>query len=359
MSAPDSLVGPRAPEGSTEIMHGGVAEWNGTTVTSCDFSGQYAIDRSFDASGDSDLNDLLAETYPGLRWSESDVWGYCDGTEPIVVIPMTRQIYVGNRTVVTAGGVVTVKGNYGQTQLSYTASVQPGVLPGPVYPASLVSTQLDQASWADGRRAHDKFGFGYEPVSSSVQAGNVSNYLLRDSANGRLEWVTPLTLNNSTSQEIVAYAVSYADEVSQGELNQLSIYVLGDNDPRVINIDSMEANARVWLSQQDPGLLTSGGVLSEFTPLGGNMWRAYLEVRGQVEDLMDFDATGVVTPTLTNVAPQSGNGAFGTNPTPGSGSTGSVCGRSPSSLSVQQLAGCLQQFSNTLAQREEASASTK
>jgi hypothetical protein len=151
MSAPDSLVGPRAPEGSTEIMHGGVAEWNGTTVTSCDFSGQYAIDRSFDASGDSDLNDLLAETYPGLRWSESDVWGYCDGTEPIVVIPMTRQIYVGNRTVVTAGGVVTVKGNYGQTQLSYTASVQPGVLPGPVYPASLVSTQLDQASWAGGR----------------------------------------------------------------------------------------------------------------------------------------------------------------------------------------------------------------
>ena len=323
---------------------GGVAEWDGTHVTSCDFTGQYAIGRSFGGSGLSDLNDKLAETYPGLRFKMSDVWGYCDGNQPIAVVPMTRQTYYANRTVDVAGGIVLIQGNNGKPKLTYVASPKPGAYPGPVYASSLVDIQLDQSSWAAGRRAQNSFHFGYEPVNSDVQAGNVSDYLLRNKTTGRLEWVTPLTLRNSSSQQIVAYAISDADQAVNGQLNRLSIYVLGSTDARVINIDNMEASARLWLNQEAPSLLStgSGGTLSEFTPMGGNMWRAYVEVKGQLVYLLDFDATNSVSPKLTNVAPSS-------TPT----KTALDCDH-PDQLTTAQIATCIEQLSHYLAQHAGA-----
>jgi hypothetical protein len=325
---------------------GGIAEWDGNKVTStCKFAGPYAADRSFGGSGDADLNDKLAQTYPALHYNMSDVWGYCDGTQPIVVIPMIRQVYFGSRTVNAAAGIVKVQGNYNQTVLTYQASAQPGEYPGPVFPASIVDSQVSQVNWAAGRRWHDSGNFGFEPVSSAVQAGNVSDYLLRDSATGRLMWVTPLTLNGSTSDLIVAYAVSYADQVSDGQLNPLSIYILGPNDPRQVVIDNMESQARTWLSQQVSGFFSSGGILSEFTPLGGNMWRAYGEVNGRVQYLMDFDATNVSTAKLTLV---------GQNPTTG---TKLNCD-DPSQLTEAQIATCIERLSQYLAQHAGVGAST-
>jgi hypothetical protein len=317
---------------------GGVAEWDGSHVTACDFSGPYAIGRSFGGSGLSDLDDKLAETYPGLRFNVSDVWGYCDGNQPIVVVPMTRQTYYANRTVDVAGGIVLIQGNGGQPKLTYVAKPRPGTYPGPVYASSLVDTQLDQSTWAAGRRAQNSFHFGYEPVDSDVQAGNVADYLLRDKATGRLEWVTPLTLRNSSSQQIVAYAVSDADQAVDGQLNPLHIYVLGKSDARVINIDNMESSARYWLTQQLPSLLSAGGggTLSEFTPMGGNMWRAYVEVKGQLIYLLDFDATQSVSPQLTNVAPDSSSKAPTLN-----------CNH-PEQLTTTQVAACIEQLSHYL-----------
>jgi hypothetical protein len=327
---------------------GGVAIWNGSKATACNFAGKYAIDRSFGASGDADLNDLLNETYPGLFWNISDVWGYCDGSQPIVVIPMIRQIYFGDRTLQTAAGIVKVQGNNGQAVLTYQPNVPAGQYPGPVFPRSLVDSQVNQVSWMAGRRPHDSYNFGYEPANSSVQAGNVSDYLLRDSATGRLEWVTPLTLNGSSSQLFVAYAVSYADTVANGQLNQLSLYVLGNGDPRQVNIDNMEAQARAWFAQQVPGFISSGGKLLEFTPLGGNLWRAYGEINGRVDYLLDFDATGIVSPALTDVS--------GISKGSPSGGAKLNCDN-PSQLTEAQIATCIEQLSQYLAQHAGGSTS--
>jgi hypothetical protein len=335
---------------------GGVSEWTGSQVTTCTFSGQYAIDRSFGGTNMADLPDYLAQQYPGLRWTLSDVWGYCDGSEPVVVIPVTKMVKWMSRTVVTAAGVIIVRGSDGKTSLSYRPDVQPGGLPGPVYPQSLVDAQLAESSWAAGRGSLNNGGFGYEPTSSAVQGGDVSDYLLRDSATGRLEWVTPLTLRNSSSQLFVAYAVSSADSVTAGQLNQLSIYVLSPSDSRQINVDNMEAEARNWLAQQEPGFISSGGQLLEFTPAGGNMWRAYGELNGRVVYLLDIDATGRFAPTLTSVSPT--GTPSGSNTGPGSGAaTTAVCGRPLSSLTTQQITFCLRQFADQLSQREGQPAS--
>ncbi len=211
-----------------------------------------------------------------------------------------------------------------------------------------MQTQLAQASWAAGRGSMNNGGFGFEPTSSAAQAGNVADYLLRSKANGRLEWVTPLTLRNSSSQLFVAYAVSPADSVSDGKLNPLSIYILSPGDPRQINVDNMEAEARNWLAQQQPGFISSGGQLSEFTPVGGNMWRAYGELNGRVVYLLDIDATGSVSPVLTTVPGIGGPGDAAGAP----GASTAVCGKPLSSLSTSQLALCLREFADQLATRE-------
>jgi hypothetical protein len=330
---------------------GGVSEWDGAKVTTCQFSGKYAIDRSLGGQNMADMSDYLAQEFPGLRWALTDVWGYCDGTEPIVVIPVTREVKWMSRTVSTAAGIIIVTGDNGKTHLEWQPDVKPGELPGRAYPTSLVDLQLTESRWAAGRGSMNDGGFGYEPASSAAQQGHVADYLLRDTATGRLELVTPLTLRNSSSQLFVAYAVTPADTVTSGQLNQMAIYVLAPADPRQINVDNMEAEARNWLAQQQPGFISSGGDLLEFTPVAGNMWRAYAELNGRVVYLLDVDATGKVAPTLTSVSPPgaAGPGGPGAAGQPGN----AACGKPVASLTRAQLAQCLRQFADELAQRED------
>jgi hypothetical protein len=264
-----------------------------------------------------------------------------------VVIPVTKLVRFMDRSVSTAAGVMLVHGDNGKTSLTWQPTVKPGELPGAAYPETLVDTQLNEVSWAAGRGSMNNGGFGYQPTSSSTQAGNASDYLLQSTTTGRLERVTPLTLRNSSSQLFVAYAVSSADSVTAGQLNPLSIYVMSPSDPREINVDNMEGEARNWLAQQEPGFISSGGQLLEFTPVGGNTWRAYGELNGRVVYLLDIDATGSVAPTLTSVS-TIGGPAGGTS---GAAAT-AVCGQPLSTLSTAQLAFCLRVFADQMATRE-------
>jgi hypothetical protein len=112
----------------------------------------------------------------------------------------------------------------------------------------------------------------------------------------------------------------------------------------------MEAEARNWLAQQQPGFISSGGSLLEFTPVAGNMWRAYGELNGRVVYLLDIDATGKVDPTLTPVDGAAATGGTG-GPASAPPST-AVCGKPLASLSKSQLAFCLREFADQLSQRE-------
>lgn len=334
----------------TQQALGGVAEWEGEgEANQCLFEGEFALGEAFGGSKRNSLNNLLAERFPSLRFTISDVWGYCDGDEPIVVIPMTRQAYVANRTVDTAGGLVTVRGDNGQTQLTYVATAQPGDFPGPVYPASLVVEQRHQAEWAAGRKNRESYGFGYEPATSEVQEGNVSEYLLRNATTGRLEWVTPLTLRNSSSELFVAYAVSPADEVSSGNLNQLDVYVLGDDDPRRINIDNLEADALNYFVENVGTFRSNGGKLVEFTPVDGDIWRAFGELNGRVVYRLDISASNAISPQLVSLSPQ------GEEPEGDDTPDNASCGEPVSGLTPAQLVSCIQQMADELESREQTS----
>ncbi len=334
----------------------GVAEWEGSgQPTQCQFEGQFELDRAFGGERMNSLPNLLAEKYPALRWNISDVWGYCDGDEPIVVIPMTRQMYFKDRTVDTAGGIVTVRGDNGDTKLEHFSSVKPRQFPGPVYPMSLVVKQRDEMRWAAGRKNAEpsRGSFGYDPATSEAQAGNVSEYLLRNADTGRLEWVTPLTLRGSSSELFVAYAVTPADTVADNQFNELSVYVLDEDDPRRINIDNLEADARNFLATNAGTFISNGGKLIEFTPVDGDLWRAFGELNGRVVYRLDISAGNNIRPKLVNIGPSSESDEEDPDEP-----SNAACGNELTELSPKQLGECLRVFTDELVKRQEVATGT-
>lgn len=336
--------------GGINVPIGGVAQWTGEgQPTLCLFDGQYKLDRAFGGGRSNSLDNLLADRYPGLNWNIQDVWGFCSDGQPIVVVPMIRKIYFKDRTVETAGGIVLVQGDHGHTKLTYQPEVKAGQYPGPVYPMTLVATQRDQVSWAAGRENRKRNGFGYEPASSEAQAGNVSEFLLRDKVTGRLQWVTPLTLRHSSSELFVAYVVSFADEVSDRQLNQLSVYVLDPNDPRRVNIDTLEADARNFFAQNAGTFISNGGKLLEFTPVDGDIWRGFGELNGQVVYRLDISASSKIEPRLVSLEP----GA--STPDKPSEASNTTCGKPLAHLTPSELTNCIRQLADELAKRQNPS----
>lgn len=195
-------------DGSGEQPAEGDAVWDGRTDTvgMCAFRGPHAMGRAFGGSGANSLRNLLAERFPGLVYSDQDIWGYCDGpdlrtAEPVVVVSVTRQIAWADRTVEEPAGVLLVRGSAdGRPELTHRRSVAPGELPGAPYAASVVRAQIAQVQWLGGRGAKDDRAFGYEHTSAAADADNPGEFLLRSRTDGRLYYLTPLVPRDSSSE---------------------------------------------------------------------------------------------------------------------------------------------------------------
>jgi hypothetical protein len=344
--------------------------WNGKDdVTSCVFSGKYAVKGAFGGNYSNNLKSTLAKAYPSMFYDMNDVWGYCNGDEPVVVIPVTQQLGYGNRTVMKDAGVLILRGDNGRLNVSHVANptygtdLSKGQLPGPSYPLSLVQNARNSFGWAAGRRNNNRFNFGYQPTDDTAQYGNASEYLLKNTQTGELDWVTPLT-TKSSSQEFIAWSVTPAGAAHSGILNPTKIYVLSDNDPRRVNILTLKGAARNALSQLNPGFFSAGGEIVEFLPvrLGsdttGNtgMWQAYGELNSQVVYRLDIPTTAGVAPTVYSL--QNGSQATGTpaTTTPSTGantvpSARSDCAKTPSVMSAAQLQACVNADLAELVQR--------
>jgi hypothetical protein len=331
----------------------GVAQFDGTTNSTqvCRFTGDHRLNRAFNGTGLNDLHHLLAERYPKLVFNDVDVWGYCVGDRPVIAVVVQRQIPYKNRTVRTAAGVLLLKGTPdGDPDITYRPKVQPGELPGPVYPISLTRVQRDATSWAAGRvnRTHS---FGFRISDFSTQKANPGEYLLRG-ADHRLYYVTPLAPQGTKSQSFVAYGIAPADQVESGRLNRYDVYVLATGDPLIANLNALYAKAVPFVQQ-------TGAELEQFIPLGADRWRVYGVRSGQTVFYIDLSATDQIQPKA--VAPSGQEvpapGATGTPTTPSAPATPGApgkaadCGKSPSKLDDKQLARCLADFADELRRR--------
>ncbi|MFD8598004.1 hypothetical protein ACFV1L_23650 [Kitasatospora sp. NPDC059646] len=347
-------------DGSGEQPMEGVAVWDGrsNSVVSCAFRGDHAFGRAFGGTGAVSLRNLLAERFPDLVYSEQDIWGYCDGpdprtAEPVVVISVARQTAFKQRTVVAPAGVLVLRGSKdGRPDMTYRPQVAPGELPGAVYPASVVRSQIREVQWLGGRGAKDDRGFGFSHTSAATNATNPGEFLLRSKADGHLYYVTPLVPRESSSQLVVAFAVLQADRVGDG-LNDLHVYVRADDAPPV-NLDVLASRMVSYMAQQTSITISAGpgGALQELIPFGRDMWRGFVDFNGQTQDYIDLSGDATVTPNLVSltgpITPPGGQPQPAQPQPQPSGQPAAGCGGDPNQLTTSQLASCVAELSKAL-----------
>lgn len=343
----------------------GVVEWNGQgDPTECFFNrNDYNINRAFNGTYSNSLVNLISERYRQYFWDNNDMWGYCDGDKPVIVIPMKREISYNVRTVETAAGVLIMRGSQsGDPSFDFHENIKEGELPGPVYPASLVTKQRNMLEWAAGRGLKNA-NYGYEATDADAQTGNSSEYLLRDKDTKRLYWVSPMTPRGD-SQLFVAYARTPADTMSNGNLNTFSTYVLDDNDPRQVNLDTLDNTVKQVVGSQDPAFVSSGGRIVEYLPLDNTTWQVYAERGGQPVYVITIPRDEAISkPTIGRildngtVLPSQAVTVGGSNTgqpnqtTPPQGGSQVGCDKPVDTMSEPELASCMGKFADEYRRR--------
>lgn len=346
----------------------GIATWNGTgdRVGACRFTGDYAIHKTFGGMWPgNNLWNAVAGTYPSFFYNESDMWGYCDGDEPIVVIPGVQLSHYDMQATDASAGVVTIRGSRsGEPVIELFADVQPGDFPGPVYAERLVDNQRNALDWSAGYWQSVNEGFGFDATDVASQAGNNTNYLMQSEADGRLYWVTPLRPQSTDSQTLIAYSVIPADEVSASKLNEQVVYVLNEDDSRVVNLDDLLARVKSTVCEVDTNFCggNANGRVVEFLPVTDTQWQVFAEVQGRVKYRIDVDVDARIQPKIVDIdlnqtvdpdAPKEPNEDPSKEPNvPPSTATDVNC-NDPSSLTDAQLATCLSTLTDELKSRSE------
>jgi hypothetical protein len=341
----------------------GIISWDGRTqnATSCRFTGKYALNRAFAGQWGRSLKDELAGKYPNLMFELNDAWGYCGDVkngdtkvdkaiEPIIVIPMYRQISFNQRTTLVPAGVVKIQGSSsGNAVYTRYANVKAGDFPGPVYPVSIVARQRQALEWAASRGVKNNNKFGFEPIDADIGSGNTSEYFLTDTKSGRRYWVTPMAPKGSNTQEADAYSITAADEVADGALNQQLVYVLADGSPSIARLNDLATTAATQLTRSYPGFLQSGGAVAEMTPVDNDTWQVIVDFKGRQKFSMMMDLTDQSKVVITDLdatipvvggSPNTGSSSSGSGPstTPSAGSE--ACNKPVSQMSRQELQDC-------------------
>jgi hypothetical protein len=337
----------------------GISSWNGSgeRVETCRFTGDYALNRAFSAMWGKDLWNSVASSYPTFYYNESDMWGYCDGDEPIIVIPGVHLGFTDMQSVDETAGVLTIQGSrIGTPIVKFYADVEPGEFPGPVYPQRMVNHQREALDWGAGYWQSVNEHFGFDSTSVESQAGNNTNYLMKNEGDGRLYWVTPLKPQSTDSQTLIAYSMIPADEVSSRMLNPQIVYVLNEDDPRVVNLDDLMARVTDAVRDANPGFFTgeNPGKIVEFLPVSDTEWQVFAEVQGRVKYRIDVEIGARITTRVVDI--DTGETATGL-PNSEEGNTGTPTEATgcddPSSLTDEQLADCLQALVEELNNRSE------
>ncbi len=168
----------------------------------CDFDTKKASARIGGRFGHS-LARQIAQHHHLVTFDNGDVYSYCDGTTPIVVVPLKRQVGWFGVTERPAG-IALYNGRTGKLTLTDEVSK----IPGPTYPISLAKQQR-QALTATGsftdwlaRRV------GWVGSDDGTNAGNDAEFTLNQSGGGGPLYVTPLTPHGTTSSIVAVSTVA-------------------------------------------------------------------------------------------------------------------------------------------------------
>lgn len=223
----------------------------------------------------------VARVGADLRYSDDDVWAYCDADERAhLVVPVTRYTGFPESHPVPAGVVV-----FDGDSPRLIGSVAPGELPGPVYPMSLAAMQRASTVAADGWWAKFRNRAGYETTSGTYDgsdgsstaegsetdapdAANPSELLLaRDDGDG-WDYVTALTPRGA-SASVVAVATVSADQVVAGRMNPVDLYELDE-----ARLGNRALAQEIESAFPEVNWRANGLTVQEVLPTSGESWTA-------------------------------------------------------------------------------------
>lgn len=221
------------------------------------------------------LGRLISEQRRWVRFTADDAYAYCDGTTPMVAVPLTRQVGL---LVVTErpAGVAVYDGATGTVQIVE----QPADLPGPTYPLSLAARQREATHGMSGFADWWFDRSGWNAADDGANADNDSEFdLARTDGSGPL-YVTPLTPRGAASSVV---AVSTVPARHPGpQLAPLTVYRL---DPTWASPQAIVARIRADYSDACCYNLDQ---VFEVIPTGGDHWVATIGS----EQVLRFRVTG-------------------------------------------------------------------
>ncbi|BEL07352.1 hypothetical protein Q0Z83_055430 [Actinoplanes sichuanensis] len=138
-----------------------------------------------------------------VRFDERDVYVYCDGDTPMVVVPLKRQVGVLTVTERPAGTAL-YNGRTGQLTITNdTASI-----PGPTYPISLAARQREGTAAVGGFADWWFERGGWDASDDGTNEGNNSEFTLRFADGTGSAYVTPLTPQGEASSVVAVSTVA-------------------------------------------------------------------------------------------------------------------------------------------------------
>ena len=176
------------------------------------------------------LTKLLVRQRGNIQVDGQDIWAYCDGQTPKVVIPFTKTTHPSILTTVKVpAGIAIYDGRSGK--ISYLNSGTS--LPGPTYPISLAARQREALSVLDNNLSTPKAQglwpyllgrYGWQDTSNDQNDPNSSNpHELTFSLNSETYYITPLSVRG-LSTAIVARADINATTFKAGSLAPITIF---------------------------------------------------------------------------------------------------------------------------------------
>ncbi|MFI7648608.1 hypothetical protein ACIBTZ_21335 [Micromonospora sp. NPDC049460] len=198
------------------------------------------------------------------RFSADDAYVYCQGDNPIVVVPLKKQTGI---LVVTErpAGVARYDGRTGEVTITDDTTT----VPGPSYPISLAARQREGTTAVGGFADWWFERSGWDASEDGANEGNESEFTLRyRDGSGRSAYVTPLTPQGEASS-VVAVSTVPTRHAGSG-LAPLTVYRLNPtwSSPQAI-VALIKAEYRDVCCWNDDQVF-------EVVPTGGSTWTATL-----------------------------------------------------------------------------------
>lgn len=251
------------------------------SATTCSFT--TAAGARLDGWFSHNLARELADHRRWVKFSDSDVYGYCDHGVPKVVVPLKRQV---GWLIVTerSAGYAVYDGRTGH----FTFSRDGAKVQGPSYPLSLAA---EQRAATAGAGSYGDWWFGRIGWETSQEVGsNDGEFVLPDGGSGA--FVTPLTARGHAT---AVSALSTVDAQASGRgLNPITVHEL---TPSWTSPSAIEQ--RIRADYQDLPNWQQQKVM-EIAPLSGGRWVATIG-NGQ-NILYRVQGTGDLDGSLTNGA---------------------------------------------------------